>query len=71
MIKNESLAEQIKNLYLDFDGDYYDSLVEALSSYHSMIDAGILTPRGNRLANVLTNVESSNYDARQDNERLV
>lgn len=63
MKKHKSLAIEIEELEASFDGAYFESLVEALSRYHSMVESGILIPRGNRLASNPANY-SSNYSKR-------
>ena len=38
MKKNKSLAIEIEELEASFNDEYFNSLVEALSKYHSMIE---------------------------------
>lgn len=59
MKKSKSLIRQIEELEMLFDDSYFKDLTEALAKYHSMVDAGVLIPRGNRLAENPTNYASN------------
>ncbi len=59
MKKSKSLSSQIEELEMLFDDSYFKALSKALSNYHSMVEAGVLIPRGNRLADNPTNYVSN------------
>lgn len=45
-----SIVDKIQSLNMEVDKRYYqDSLIEALETYHSLIEKNVIQPRGNQL----------------------